>query len=309
MRKIHEQALEVVRFSGGELKAFRDEEGRIWVQAKPVAEALGLKWHGQLEHLQRDEALKDTIRVIRMVSPHPRNPEETIERETVFIERRGLVLWLAKLQPSRVKDPEKRRKIIAYQKEAGKALEDYFFRGAAVNPRATVDPDLLRAVVSEAVTRALGEAREPREVDPSLERLRIAKEVLESAKEIPGIDPRWLKRCHELVLYEATGRAFQGEKLTVDLSDFMKVRMGRKPGKGETVSFGQFVGKLYREEFGHSPPKRLVMIEGREIPINSFTQDDLPFLERAFRMWAERKKVPIRQDFIVFKKEGSKYLN
>ena len=73
--KVHEGRSEIVRFSGGELRAFRDQEGRIWVQAKPVAEALGLKWHGQLEHLQRDEALRDTIRIIRMVSPNPTNPE------------------------------------------------------------------------------------------------------------------------------------------------------------------------------------------------------------------------------------------
>ena len=153
--KVNAKDLQVVTFNGGELRTFRDPEGRIWVQAKHVAEALGLDWSAQFRHLTRDEALKDTIAIMTMVSPNPTKPEETIERETVFIERRGLVLWLAKLQPSRVKDPERRKKIIAYQKEAARALEDYFFRGAAVNPRAAVDPEILRMAIDEAVNRAL----------------------------------------------------------------------------------------------------------------------------------------------------------
>ena len=310
MERVYEGALERIRFSQGELRAFKDDEGRIWVQAKPVAEALGLRWHGQLEHLQRDEALRDTVRIIRMVSPNPTNPQESIERETVFIERQGLVLWLAKLQPSRVKDPERRRKIVAYQKEAGKALEDYFFRGAAVNPRAVVDPTLLRTVVSEAVARALGElGGTRREVDPALERLRMAKELLDSARKIPGIDPRWLERCHELVLHEMLGRPFHGEKLTVDLSEFMCNILGRHPTRGELISFGRFLAELYRREFGRSPSKRLVLIEGRERPINSFTREDLPFLERAICLWAESKGIPVQKKLPVFDDDEPGYLN
>lgn len=90
-----------------------------------------------------------------------------------------------------------------------------------------------------------------KKLDPDLERLRIAKEILDSAKEIPGIDTKWLERCYEMLFYRVLGK---------------------------------------------SPRKE------------TFTQDDLPFLERAFRMWAERKKIPIRQDILVFKKEGSRYL-
>jgi len=308
--KVNAKDLQVVTFNGGELRAFRDPESRIWVQAKHVAEALGLRWHGQLEHLQRDGTLKDTIRVIRMVSPNPTNPEETIERETVFIERRGLVLWLAKLQPSRVKDPERRKKIIAYQKEAARALEDYFFRGAAVNPRAAIDPEILRMAIDEAVTRALDrlETKERRE-DPELERIKLAQKLLKSAKEIPGVDPRWLERCHEIVLHETLGKPYRKEKLTVDLSQFMRERLGRRPQKGELISFGRFVGKLYRQEFGQDPPKRLVVIEGRETPINSFTRDDLAFLEWAFLEWAAEKGISIQRPLPAPLEEDPKKLN
>lgn len=58
------------------------------------------------------------------------------------IHKDSVPMWLATIPVSRLKNEEAKRTLITYQKEAAKALNDYFTRGVAVNPRLRVESTL-----------------------------------------------------------------------------------------------------------------------------------------------------------------------
>jgi hypothetical protein len=56
------------------------------------------------------------------------------EQETVLLERRLVHAWLLSIDVDRIK-PELQAKLIQYQEECAKVLDDYFTKGHANNPR------------------------------------------------------------------------------------------------------------------------------------------------------------------------------
>lgn len=102
-----------------------DKEGDVLVAVKPIAESLGLKWHGQFERLKRHPTLRKGIRVIRI--PSPGGPQEM-----VCMPVKLLPGWLFGVETSRVK-PEIRAKLERYQAECYEVLWNYF-RGQAPDP-------------------------------------------------------------------------------------------------------------------------------------------------------------------------------
>ncbi len=103
-----------------------EHNGRPYVVLRPVIESLGLDFSAQYKRLQ-----KKSWASIAMVRPvDARDPMVTVDVRT-------FLMLLAGVDENRV-DSAVRPALIAYQSEVADAIEQYWTRGQAVNPRPTV---------------------------------------------------------------------------------------------------------------------------------------------------------------------------
>ena len=148
-------ALVSVPFRGGFIEAAQ-LEGEVWVPIRPVCDALGLAWQPQLKKLRAKPWAKtcDTFMV---------SQGDDQRRRFSCVDLRSLPLWLATIEPSRVK-PEARPALVAYQREAAEVLYRHFLAppvdGAAVAQLAA-DVASLRGEVRELRARDRRRSREP----------------------------------------------------------------------------------------------------------------------------------------------------
>lgn len=106
-----------VPFHGDELDAVRDERG-AWVSIRRVCEVLGVSHEPQFAKLKRKAWA--TMTMIVTVAEDGKN------REIACVHLDSLPMWLATIEPSKVK-PAVRDKLADYQRECAKVLRDYFF--------------------------------------------------------------------------------------------------------------------------------------------------------------------------------------
>lgn len=114
---------ELIQFHGHDVVTIHEPDG-IYVALKPIVDAMGLSWQGQLERIKRDLVLSSTIRVTRMVA------EDEKAREMVCLPLDMLNGWLFGVDARRVK-PELQETVVAYQRECYRVL-DAHFRGKAL---------------------------------------------------------------------------------------------------------------------------------------------------------------------------------
>lgn len=138
---------QVVAFHGQELLLV-EKDGRQHVAMKPIVEALGLDWDAQRQMIGRDAVLSEAACVIHAVAS-----KDGYQREMLCLPLDYLNGWLFKVNASRY-PVERRKAIIAYQKECYPALANYWRKGAAVNPRITAE----QIAALEAKTRQLSTA-------------------------------------------------------------------------------------------------------------------------------------------------------
>ena len=119
-------------FRGGFIEATQ-LDGEVWVPIRPVCEALGLAWQPQLKKL-RAKPWANTCDTF-MVSEG-----DDQRRRFSCVDLRSLPLWLATIEPSRVK-PEAREALVAYQREAAEVLFKHFLAAPSPAPaqRAAVE--------------------------------------------------------------------------------------------------------------------------------------------------------------------------
>ena len=98
--------LMAVNFRGTEILGVQLEDC-IFVVLKPVVEAMGLVWNGQLERIKRDPVLREGMRIIRIPSIRG------CDQDTAVLLLDRFHGWLFKVETSRVKD-ELRERIQLY---------------------------------------------------------------------------------------------------------------------------------------------------------------------------------------------------
>lgn len=109
---------------------------------KPVSDLLGLNWAGQYTKLSADQTA-----CIEFISIQV--PGDDQARKTMVISLETFAVWVARLQPSRVK-AEARETVITYQREAARALRNHFFgERREVARRPTSGIALLEEMVAE----------------------------------------------------------------------------------------------------------------------------------------------------------------
>lgn len=98
-------------------------DGEPFVALKPMCEAIGISFDAQ--RVKLDQAEWATITTIVTVGADGK------KRPMIVLHADGIPMWLATIAVNRVAE-HVRPVLVAYQREAVKALRDYFYRGVAV---------------------------------------------------------------------------------------------------------------------------------------------------------------------------------
>jgi hypothetical protein len=109
-------SLASVPFRGGHLLAAQ-VDGEVFVPLLPLCDTLGVSLQGQLAKLRAKPWA--TIKMILSVAGDGK------ARQLAAVDLRSLPLWLATIEPSRVR-PEAREALVAYQREAADVLYRHF---------------------------------------------------------------------------------------------------------------------------------------------------------------------------------------
>ena len=154
-----------VPFHGDTIEAVA-KDGSWMASLRRMCENLDVDYWTQLRKLK--EKPWATVVIMPMVGADGKN------REMAMIDRRTMTMWLANINPGKVK-PELRSKIEAYQCEAADALDKYFNEGAAIRFKTNSmdEESLILAKANQIQSRLLGEARrENLELRASNEKMR-----------------------------------------------------------------------------------------------------------------------------------------
>lgn len=103
--------------------------GQVHVVMKPVCEAIGLPWEGQRQRIRRHPVLKPWTSVMLVQLPGDRQAREHLTLPLGYLNG-----WLFTASADRAR-PEIRERLVAYQHECFFALDAYWRRGFAANPR------------------------------------------------------------------------------------------------------------------------------------------------------------------------------
>jgi len=116
--------LRVVPFHGDEIVTFEDE-GTRYVAMRRIVENMGLAWQGQHVKLM-EQASKYHCHDIVTVDAQGRN------YPMLCMPVEKLPLWLASINPNKLRNERIRAKVERYQAESAIALHDYWTKGVAV---------------------------------------------------------------------------------------------------------------------------------------------------------------------------------
>lgn len=137
-------AMTKIPFHGDTLEATGDGE---WAAVKRICENLGIAPQSQSAKLKK-KAWATTTMIVAVA-------EDGKSREIFCVHRDSFAMWLATIEPSKVR-PEIREKLIAYQKEAAEVLAAHF-SGRAVASDGPSNADVVAAF--SGIAAAIAEMR------------------------------------------------------------------------------------------------------------------------------------------------------
>lgn len=222
-------------------------DGRRLVPIKPVCESLGIDADGQRRKLdQADWAVTELVSA---------TGADGKTYNMVALDSDHLPMWLATIQVGRVA-ADARPILLAFQREAAKALRDYFYDGGAINPRATGDQlDLIQRRVS--IVQAL-------------------RGVVADA---------YLDAKGRILLGQAMGERPELDETSRPLyvQDYLAARqISRTEVKAIAGQFGKYMRAAYFMEHGDQPPKAPQEIGGRVIDVYAYTETDRHLFDRVW---------------------------
>ena len=269
-------------------------EGVEYVALKPIVEGMGLDWKSQFQKIKEIENYGGITTVLQT---HDR------QREMLCIPLVKLQGWLFSVNPSKV-HPDLKAKVILYQEECFKVLHDYWTRGVVINHRIQ-EVDIQKAVTEALIAYQQSQAwktpptptvprmtPEEREIEWAKVRasMQLAKaavsqqyrELATRLTEVGGFDQRYIQKIFRQSEVTLSGEIIE-EKTTIDVSEWLKSKGIKTFAGGASASnFGKIVAKLYRQQRGRDPKKKVVIVNGREMPLNYYeSPDDLPLMEDA----------------------------
>ena len=116
--------LQVMDFHGDAITTF-EVNGEPHVAMRPIVENLSMSWSTQLGKISSQKGKFNCVHM-NTVGADGKN------REMLAIPTKKLTLWLASINPNKIKDLKKRGKIELYQEECAEALYNYWHKGVAI---------------------------------------------------------------------------------------------------------------------------------------------------------------------------------
>ena len=227
-------------------------DGTEWAAARHICEALGIDWAGQFTKLKKKAWAR-----VELISMHDSSGRK---QEISMVDRRTLTMWLATIDTNRINEAA-RPTLEAYQLEAANALDSYFHKGGAINPRA-----------------------EEHQLNALLRQSQMQMELCQAAKGL--IHPDHLEAKARIVLARGLGEAPELDPETRPLytADFLKSKnLSAKKMKSVAPMFGKRMKALYTLEKGREPEKYdLTLPNGQVRQVNGYTEADRPLMQRVW---------------------------
>ena len=110
--------LMTANFQGAEILGV-ELDGEVYIVLKPLVEAIGLAWNGQLERIKRDPVLREGMRMVRIPSLRGGN------QDTVTLRLDRLHGWLFTINSGHTR-PEIQERVQAFQRECHDVLHRHF---------------------------------------------------------------------------------------------------------------------------------------------------------------------------------------
>ena len=137
-------ALAIFEFDGDRLPTVTNDDG-LWLELRPLCDVFNKDVDGQARTLQKEP----WAQVSKFETPNRRGEK----RPAWFIHQDSVTGWLFGMQTAGMA-PALATKVNHYKAESARALRDYWLKGGAVNPRATLPQvEQLRAVLDEIVLK------------------------------------------------------------------------------------------------------------------------------------------------------------
>lgn len=229
-------------------------DGTEWAAARHICDALGIEWGAQRNKLKGKSWA--TVSLIDTVGADGK------QREMSMVDRRTLTMWLATIDTNRVNEAA-RPTLEAYQLEAANALDAYFHKGGAINPRATEHQK--KAMMFE---------------------LRSQMELAQAAKGL--IHDDFLEAKARIILARGMGETPELDPATKPLyvQQFLKEKGLSKKQLGSKASgFGKRLKNRWTAMNGVEPKKAPIeLTNGRIIDVYGYTEADRPLMES---IWQE----------------------
>lgn len=235
-------------------------DGTEWAAVRPICDALGIDSKSQRAKLHGKNWATGVI--ITSVGADGKS------REMFMVDRRTLTMWLATIDTNRVS--EAARPILeAYQLEAANALDAYFHKGGAINPRA-----------------------EEHQLNALMRQSQMQMELCQAAKGL--IHPDHLEAKARIVLARGLGEAPELDPETRPLytADFLKSKnLSAKQMKSVAPMFGKRMKALYTLERGIEPKKYPMNLPNGQVrEVNAYTEADRGLMDQVWdRYYSEAK--------------------
>lgn len=226
--------------------AAMDEHGNPLFIPKLICDAFGIAWEQQRVKLHAAH-WACTVKITVQVGGQG--------RDMIAVDRRTLIVWLTTADANLVPDPVLRSQLIAFQNEAFDAIEAYFAKGGAINPRATGQQ---LSDLTALATAQMG--------------------LIQAS--IGIIDRKHLEAQAEIVLARGLGQAPQIDPRDVPLYAEGYLREHGVVDNGDRIRFGTALARHYELVHGQPPGKyHQTLANGQVRPVNAYTEADRPLLD------------------------------
>lgn len=134
--------IRVVDFHGDQIVTF-EHEGTRYVAMRRIVENMGLAWPRQSQKLSEQSSKYACTHMVTRDSLGR-------EQQMLLMPIQKLQLWLASINPAKIKDPAVRVKVERYQAESAIVLHDYWTKGVALRGDmdgvvSAIDPKVMAA--------------------------------------------------------------------------------------------------------------------------------------------------------------------
>ena len=142
----------VIGFNNQEILCFKDSNNDVFVSIKRMCENIGVS-----NQMQQAKIIKDPKFVHHVIMTH----DVSGRKQKMFcIKLDNVQGWLLSINANKVK-PEVKPRLLKYQQECMKVLNDYWTKGVAVNPRAVESLPALPTLDIHALVEQIKDALTP----------------------------------------------------------------------------------------------------------------------------------------------------